>query len=114
MPTYQYQCRDCGYGFDQFQKFSEDPLTECPRCDGTVRRVIQNVGVVFKGSGWYINDSRNSGKSDAANGSTASADAPKADSAETKPAAATETKASGEKAMQTSEKAKPTAPTAAS
>jgi putative FmdB family regulatory protein len=58
MPTYQYQCRDCGHGFDQYQKFSDDPLTECPACGGLVRRVIQNVGVVFKGSGWYINDSR--------------------------------------------------------
>lgn len=58
MPTYQYQCRECGHSFDQFQKFSEDPLTVCPSCGGVVARVIQNVGVVFKGSGWYINDSR--------------------------------------------------------
>ena len=58
MPTYQYQCRDCGHGFEQFQKFSDDPLTECPSCQGTIQRVIQNVGVVFKGTGWYINDSR--------------------------------------------------------
>jgi len=58
MPTYQYQCDDCGNGFEQFQKFSDDPLTECPTCGQTIRRVIGNVGVVFKGSGWYINDSR--------------------------------------------------------
>jgi putative FmdB family regulatory protein len=58
MPTYQYQCDDCGNGFEQFQKFSDDPLIECPTCGGTIRRVIGNVGVVFKGSGWYINDSR--------------------------------------------------------
>jgi putative FmdB family regulatory protein len=58
MPTYQYACKDCGYGFEQVQKFSDDPLTECPNCGGSVHRVIQNVGVVFKGSGWYINDSR--------------------------------------------------------
>jgi len=58
MPTYQYQCRDCGHGFEQFQKFSDDPLSVCPACEGRVQRVIQNVGVVFKGSGWYINDSR--------------------------------------------------------
>jgi putative FmdB family regulatory protein len=60
MPTYHYQCRDCGHSFDQFQKFSEDPLTVCPSCGGAVQRVIQNVGVVFKGSGWYITDSRKS------------------------------------------------------
>ncbi len=58
MPTYQYQCRDCGHTFEQFQKFSENPVAVCPACGGPVQRVIQNVGVVFKGSGWYINDSR--------------------------------------------------------
>ncbi len=63
MPTYQYQCRNCGHAFEQFQKFSDDPLTVCPECEGPVQRVIQNVGVVFKGSGWYINDSRKSNSS---------------------------------------------------
>lgn len=58
MPTYQYQCRDCGHAFETFQKFSDDPLTKCPACNGSIQRVIQNVGVVFKGSGWYITDSR--------------------------------------------------------
>lgn len=67
MPTYQYQCRDCGHAFEQFQKFSDDPLTDCPSCEGSVQRVIQNVGVVFKGSGWYITDSR---KSSGSNGSS--------------------------------------------
>jgi putative FmdB family regulatory protein len=58
MPTYLYRCADCGNEFDRYQKFSEDPLTDCPSCAGKVRRVIQPVGVVFKGSGWYVNDSR--------------------------------------------------------
>lgn len=73
MPTYQYQCRDCGHGFDQYQKFSDDPLTVCPSCGGEVRRVIQNVGVVFKGSGWYITDSRKSANGESSNGSSNSA-----------------------------------------
>lgn len=60
MPTYTYQCSDCGVSFDQFQKFSDEPLTTCPSCSGSVRRVMHPVGVVFKGSGWYINDSRKS------------------------------------------------------
>lgn len=60
MPTYSYQCGTCGHQFDQFQRFSEDPLTDCPDCEGRVRRIIQPVGVVFKGSGWYITDSRKS------------------------------------------------------
>jgi putative FmdB family regulatory protein len=58
MPTYAYRCSDCGHEFDQFQRFSDDPLTECPACQGRVRRVLHPVGVVFKGSGWYVTDSR--------------------------------------------------------
>src|SRR5688500_17501059 len=75
MPTYQYQCRDCGHGFDQYQKFSDDPLAECPACGGIIRRVIQNVGVVFKGSGWYINDSRKSPKGETSDSPAAAAKA---------------------------------------
>lgn len=58
MPTYRYRCADCGHQFDAVQRFADDPLRECPSCGGAIRRVIQPVGVVFKGSGWYINDSR--------------------------------------------------------
>jgi putative FmdB family regulatory protein len=58
MPTYSYRCSACANQFDQFQRFSDDPLTDCPTCGGEVRRVIQPVGVVFKGTGWYITDSR--------------------------------------------------------
>ncbi len=61
MPTYVYACNSCGKQFEKFQSFKDDPLTVCP-CgqEGQVRRVIQPVGIVFKGSGWYINDSRGS------------------------------------------------------
>ena len=58
MPTYHYRCKSCAHEFDQFQKFSEDALTICPECGQEIRRVIQPVGIVFKGSGWYITDSR--------------------------------------------------------
>jgi putative FmdB family regulatory protein len=58
MPTYTYQCSSCGVNFEQVQKFSDDPLDTCPSCGAAVRRVIHPVGVVFRGSGWYINDSR--------------------------------------------------------
>src|SRR5262245_29468054 len=58
MPTYSYRCSACANEFDQFQRFSDDPLTDCPACGGSVKRVIQPVGVVFKGSGWYVTDSR--------------------------------------------------------
>lgn len=58
MPTYAYRCTTCDHQFEQSQRFSDDPLRDCPVCDGLVRRVIQPVGIVFKGSGWYITDSR--------------------------------------------------------
>ena len=58
MPTYQYACTECEHAFDQFQSFSDDALTECPECQGRLRKVFNAVGVVFKGSGFYRNDSR--------------------------------------------------------
>ncbi|SDU47928.1 FmdB family zinc ribbon protein [Jiangella alkaliphila] len=58
MPTYQYVCTDCGEPLEAVQKFSDDALTECPVCGGRLRKVFSAVGVVFKGSGFYRNDSR--------------------------------------------------------
>ena len=58
MPTYQYACTECGHSFEQFQSFSDDALTQCPECDGRLRKLFNAVGVVFKGSGFYRNDSR--------------------------------------------------------
>ena len=60
MPTYQYACTECGHDFEQFQSFSDDALTECPQCQGRLRKVFNAVGVVFKGSGFYRTDSRSS------------------------------------------------------
>ena len=58
MPTYQYACTECGHAFEQFQSFSDDALTECPQCQGRLRKLYNAVGVVFKGSGFYRTDSR--------------------------------------------------------
>ncbi|MEG9227025.1 FmdB family zinc ribbon protein [Aeromicrobium sp. Sec7.5] len=58
MPTYQYQCTECGEALEVQQSFSDDALTECPACHGRLRKVFNAVGVVFKGSGFYRNDSR--------------------------------------------------------
>ncbi|MFD8911321.1 FmdB family zinc ribbon protein [Streptomyces sp. NPDC059575] len=58
MPTYQYQCKDCGEGLEAVQKFTDDALTECPSCGGPLKKVFSAVGIVFKGSGFYRNDSR--------------------------------------------------------
>ena len=61
MPTYQYACNDCGHELEAVQSFSDDALTTCPECQGSLRKLFGNVGVVFKGSGFYRTDSRSSG-----------------------------------------------------
>ncbi|MDH6577048.1 FmdB family zinc ribbon protein [Kitasatospora sp. MAP5-34] len=63
MPTYQYQCTECGNGLEAVQKFTDDALTTCPECQGRLRKIFSAVGVVFKGSGFYRTDSRSSSTS---------------------------------------------------
>ncbi|MGF6884105.1 putative FmdB family regulatory protein [Nocardia sp. GAS34] len=58
MPTYSYQCTQCGDKFDIIQSFSDDTLTVCEKCDGKLRKLFNSVGIVFKGSGFYRTDSR--------------------------------------------------------
>lgn len=59
MPTYEYKCTKCGNLFEQFQRISEPPYTECPMCNGPVKRLIgTGAGVIFKGSGFYTTDYR--------------------------------------------------------
>ena len=70
MPTYEYRCKDCGHQFDAYQSFTDDPLTECPQCTGVVKKVFGNVGIAFKGSGFYKTDSRSGAKSTAASNGT--------------------------------------------
>lgn len=62
MPTYAYRGIQCPHEFETHQSFADDPLTECVECGEPVRRVIQLPGIVFKGSGWYITDSRSGGE----------------------------------------------------
>ena len=66
MPTYQYTCTDCGEPVEAVQKFTDAPLTVCAACGGRLRKVFSPVGIVFKGSGFYRNDSRNGSSSAAA------------------------------------------------
>lgn len=62
MPTYEYRCKSCGHQFDAVQSFSDDALTECPSCgEPTLKKVFGNVGITFKGSGFYKTDSRSAG-----------------------------------------------------
>ena len=71
MPTYSYACTECDDRFDAVQAFSDDALTTCEKCSGRLRKLFGSVGVVFKGSGFYRNDSRESTKS-SSNGSAKS------------------------------------------
>ncbi|ASW53406.1 FmdB family zinc ribbon protein [Plantactinospora sp. KBS50] len=58
MPTYQYVCTACGHQLEAVQSFADEPLTECPSCEGRLRKLFNSVGIVFKGSGFYRTDSR--------------------------------------------------------
>ncbi len=80
MPTYEYECKECGHHFEEFQSMSADPLTNCPECSGPVHRLLGvGAGVLFKGSGFYETDYRSSGyRKDAAADKTPAA-APKKD-----------------------------------
>ncbi len=82
MPVYEYECKSCGSRFDKLQPFSAAPLTECEKCGkGPVRRIFQPVGVIFKGSGWYITDSRKSESSSTPSKPSGTDTAAKADDA---------------------------------
>jgi putative FmdB family regulatory protein len=81
VPTYQYRCTECGADLEAVQSFSDDPLTSCPTCGGTLRKVFSAVGVVFKGSGFYRTDSRKAPASTSAGGSGESKAEARSDSA---------------------------------
>jgi putative FmdB family regulatory protein len=68
LPTYEYACTACGHRLDAVQKFSDDPLTECPECGGALRKVYGAVGIVLKGSGFYKTDSRAAAGTNGKNG----------------------------------------------
>lgn len=75
MPTYEYECRSCAYCFEQVQSMSDEPIKECPKCGKELRRIIfGGTGVIFKGSGFYINDSRGKSSSSSIGESHASAE----------------------------------------
>lgn len=61
MPTYVYECDSCEHRFEERQGFDDDPLTDCPRCEGSVRRVFHPAPIIFKGRGFYVTDSRPAG-----------------------------------------------------
>ncbi|WP_301846237.1 FmdB family zinc ribbon protein [Rhodococcus pyridinivorans] len=78
MPTYSYACTACDNKFDIVQSFSDDSLTECPQCEGKLRKLFNSVGIVFKGSGFYRTDSR-SGSTASESASTSSSSSSSSD-----------------------------------
>ena len=92
MPTYQYACTECSHTFEQFQSFSDDALTLCPQCSGKLRKVFNAVGVVFKGSGFYRNDSRKTTASSDPTSTPAASSDSNSDSSAKKPAESTSSK----------------------
>jgi putative FmdB family regulatory protein len=87
MPTYEYECKSCGHRFDAFQSMQDDPLEICPECGKELRRLIfGGSGIIFKGSGFYVNDKGSSGKA-ASSSSAACKNCPKNDSGSSSKAA---------------------------
>lgn len=58
MPIYEYECEQCGVRFERLQRMSDPPLSDCPECGSRVHRVMQPVGIIFKGSGFYVTDNK--------------------------------------------------------
>lgn len=92
MPTYEYACRDCGEHLDVVQSFHDDPLTECPNCGGSLRKVFSAAGIIFKGSGWHIKDYAEASSSGGnGNGSSSGKDADGGDASKTDTSASSTT-----------------------
>jgi putative FmdB family regulatory protein len=107
MPTYEYACRECSNRFETWQKMTDDPLTNCPECGGSIRRVLFPAGVVFKGSGFYKTDHGNSSSVASDNGNpTKSEKAESSKDGETK--TASESKSSESSSEKSSAKANDT------
>ena len=83
MPTYEYACRDCGEHLEVVQSFKDDALTECPNCQGSLRKVFSAAGIIFKGSGWHSKDYGPSKRSGGSGGGedTSSAESSSSDTA---------------------------------
>jgi putative FmdB family regulatory protein len=99
VPTYEYVCKDCGEHLEVVQSFKDDALTVCPTCDGELKKVFGNIGIVFKGSGFYKTDSRSgskaattAAKAEAATKTESSADSASKPDSTTKPDSTSTTK----------------------
>ena len=94
MPTYEYRCKDCGEHLEVVQSFTDDALTECPACGGKLRKVFGNIGITFKGSGFYKTDSRkaatSASKSSKGDGGSSESTSSESTSSESTPSTSTD------------------------
>ena len=118
MPTYEYRCRDCGHDLEVQQSFTEDSLTVCPACGGSLRKLFGNVGISFKGTGFYKNDhgSRSStdsnGKSDKSEKSETKSESSSDSKPETKSDSKSESKSESKSATKSDSKPSSSSPAA--
>ncbi|GAB2606054.1 FmdB family zinc ribbon protein [Pseudactinotalea suaedae] len=113
MPTYAYACTSCHHRFDIYQAFSDAALTECPECGGTLRKQFGNVGVVFKGAGFYRNDARGTSATSESSGSSDSSSS-SSSSGSSESSTSSAPKESGSKDSSSTTKAASTASTSSS
>ena len=86
MPTYEYECLECKNRFDVFQSISDNPVEKCVKCNGRVRKLFNSAGIIFKGSGFYVNDYKNvNGKRKSASGASPESAPPSAAPDSSKP-----------------------------
>jgi putative FmdB family regulatory protein len=113
LPTYQYACTACGHQLEAVQSFTDQPLTECPACEGRLRKLFNSVGIVFKGSGFYRTDSRPSADktpAESTSSTSTSSSSEKSSSAEKSSSSSTSTEKSSS-TTSSSSSAKPAAAT---
>ena len=91
MPTYGYRCGACGHEFEIHQRISDEPLKNCPKCQGKLSKMLYPTGVIFKGSGFYKTDYKSTSSSGSSNGSESGSDS----KSETKSEPKSDTKSEG-------------------
>ena len=114
MPTYSYACTACEHHFDTVQKFTDPSLTDCPECSGRLRKLFSAVGIVFKGSGFYRNDSRANGKSESSSNGKSESDSNGKTTVESKPGSGSTSDSKSQSGSSSSSSTSSAATTAAS
>lgn len=99
MPTYDYECKSCGHNFEVFQSIMDPPVKKCPECGKAVRRLIGGgTGIIFKGSGFYVTDSRKSSSAKSTSTKSPDSSAKPAEKSDTGAGNGSSEKSSSEKA----------------